>query len=176
MRSPPVSMVLPKQKDKYVMCGITGFIDRKQSYEDAEEMIDRMCQNIRHRGPDEKGTWVGDGIALGMRRLLIIALDGGHQPIWNEDRSILIVFNGEIYNYRDLQRPLQMHGHSFRTNSDTEVILHAYEEYGDECVKHLRGMFAFALWDRTRQRLLAARDRFGKKPLHYYWDGHRLIF
>ena len=158
------------------MCGITGFIDKKQSYEDAEELIDKMCQIIRHRGPDEQGTWVGDGIALGMRRLSIIDLDGGHQPIWNEDRSILIVFNGEIYNYRDLQRTLQMHGHSFRTQSDTEVILHAYEEYGDECVKHLRGMFAFALWDRTRQRLLAARDRFGKKPLHYYWDGQRLIF
>ena len=158
------------------MCGITGFIDRKQSYEDSEELIDKMCQNIRHRGPDEQGTWVGDGIALGMRRLSIIDLAGGQQPIWNEDRSILIVFNGEIYNYRDLQRTLQRHGHSFRTQSDTEVILHAYEEYGDECVKHLRGMFAFALWDRTRQRLLAARDRFGKKPLHYYWDGHRLIF
>ncbi len=158
------------------MCGITGFIDKKQSYEDAEELIDKMCQNIRHRGPDEQGTWVGDGIALGMRRLSIIDLDGGHQPIWNEDRSILIVFNGEIYNYRDLQRTLQRHGHSFRTDSDTEVIVHAYEEYGDECVKHLRGMFAFALWDRTRQRLLVARDRIGKKPLHYYWDGHRLIF
>jgi asparagine synthase (glutamine-hydrolysing) len=158
------------------MCGITGFIDKKQSYEDAEELIDKMCQIIRHRGPDEQGTWVGDGIALGMRRLSIIDLDGGHQPIWNEDRSILLVFNGEIYNYRDLQRTLQMHGHSFRTDSDTEAIVHAYEEYGDECVTHLRGMFAFALWDRTRQRLLAARDRFGKKPLHYYWDGHRLIF
>lgn len=158
------------------MCGITGFIDRKQSYEDAEELIDKMCQQIRHRGPDEQGTWVGDGIALGMRRLSIIDLDGGHQPIWNEDHSILLVFNGEIYNYRDLQRTLQMQGHIFRTQSDTEVIVHAYEEYGDECVKHLRGMFAFALWDRTRKRLLVARDRFGKKPLHYYWDGQRLIF
>src|SRR5258708_36846663 len=123
------------------MCRMTGFIDKTQSYADAEALIDKMCQNIRHRGPDEQGTWVGDGIALGMRRLSIIDLDGGQQPIWNEDRSILIVFNGEIYNYRDLQCTLQRHGHSFRTNSDTEVILHAHDENGDECVKHRQGRF-----------------------------------
>jgi asparagine synthase (glutamine-hydrolysing) len=158
------------------MCGIAGFIDIERSRENAEGLIDRMCQVIRHRGPDDQGIWVGDGIALGMRRLSIIDLAGGHQPIFNEDQSVLVVFNGEIYNYRELRKELQEVGHSFSTNSDTEVIVHAYEEYGDDCVKHLRGMFTFALWDRKRQRLLAARDRFGKKPLNYYWDGQRLIF
>jgi len=159
------------------MCGIAGFIDVERSRENAEQLIDRMCQVIRHRGPDDQGVWVGDdGAALGMRRLSIIDLAGGHQPIFNEDQSILVILNGEIYNYRELQKELQERGHHFRTNSDTEAIVHAYEEYGDECVKHLRGMFTFAIWDRKRQRLLAARDRFGKKPLNYYWDGEKLIF
>jgi len=158
------------------MCGIAGFINTERSRDDAEQLIDRMCQIIRHRGPDDQGTWVGEGVALGMRRLSIIDLAGGHQPIFNEDQSILIVFNGEIYNYRELQKELEERGHRFATNSDTETIVHAYEEYGDDCVKHLRGMFTFAIWDRKRQRLLAARDRFGKKPLNYYWDGQRLIF
>ena len=135
-----------------------------------------MCRIIRHRGPDDQGTWVRDDVALGMRRLSIIDLVGGHQPIFNEDHSILIVFNGEIYNYKQLQQELQARGHRFDTNSDTEAIVHAYEEYGDDCVKHLRGMFVFAIWDIKRQRLLAARDRFGKKPFNYYWDGQRLIF
>ncbi len=158
------------------MCGIAGFIDVERSRDNAEQLIDRMCQVIRHRGPDDQGVWVGDGAALGMRRLSIIDLAGGHQPIFNEDQSILVVLNGEIYNYRELQKELQERGHHFRTNSDTEAIVHAYEEYGDDCVKQLRGMFTFAIWDRNRQRLLAARDRFGKKPLNYYWDGQRLIF
>ena len=158
------------------MCGIAGFIDGQRSQDDALQLIDRMCRVIRHRGPDDQGTWTGDGVALGMRRLAIIDLSGGHQPIFNEDKSILVVFNGEIYNYRELQKNLQERGHTFNSDSDTEAIVHAYEEYGDDCVKHLRGMFTFALWDRRRQRLLAARDRFGKKPLNYYWDGQRLIF
>jgi len=158
------------------MCGIAGFIDVQRNSDDAEQLIDRMCKVIRHRGPDDQGVWVGDGVALGMRRLAIIDLAGGHQPIFNEDQSILVVFNGEIYNYRELQKELVERGHHFRTKSDTETIVHAYEEYGDDCVKHLRGMFTFAIWDRKRQRLLAARDRFGKKPLNYYWDGQRLIF
>src|SRR2546421_1812750 len=158
------------------MCGIAGFINAEHSRDDAEQLIDRMCQIIRHRGPDDQGTWVGEGVALGMRRLSIIDLAYGHQPIFNEDQSILIVFNGEIYNYRELQKELQERGHRFTTNSDTETIVHAYEEYGDDCVKHLSGMFTFAVWDRNRHRLLAARDRFGKKPLNYYWDGQRLIF
>ncbi len=158
------------------MCGIAGFIDVQSSRDNAERLIDSMCKVIRHRGPDDQGAWVGDGAALGMRRLSIIDLAGGHQPIFNEDESILIVFNGEIYNYHELRQDLQKRGHSFGSNSDTEVIVHAYEEYGDDCVKCLRGMFTFALWDRRRQRLLAARDRFGKKPLNYFWDGQRLIF
>jgi asparagine synthase (glutamine-hydrolysing) len=158
------------------MCGIAGFIDTQRSLDNAEQLIDSMCKIIRHRGPDDQGVWVGDGVALGMRRLSIIDLASGHQPIFNEDRSVLVVFNGEVYNYRELQKELQERGHHFRTNCDTEAIVHAYEEYGDDCVKHLRGMFTFAIWDRKRQRLLAARDRFGKKPLNYYWDGQRLIF
>jgi asparagine synthase (glutamine-hydrolysing) len=158
------------------MCGIAGLIDLERSRENAEQLIDSMCKVIRHRGPDDQGVWVGDGVALGMRRLAIIDLAGGHQPIFNEDKSVLVVFNGEIYNYRELQKELQERGHHFETNCDTEAIVHAYEEYGEDCVNHLRGMFTFALWDRKRQRLLAARDRFGKKPLNYYWDGQRLIF
>lgn len=158
------------------MCGIAGFIDKTYYSDDAEQVLDRMCKVIRHRGPDEQGTWTDNGVALGMRRLSIIDLSGGHQPIFNEDQSVLVVFNGEIYNYQSLKQQLQARGHHFATNSDTEVIVHAYEEYGDECVTHLRGMFVFALWDRKRQRLLAARDRFGKKPFNYYWDGQRLVF
>lgn len=158
------------------MCGIAGFIDMQRSGDNAEQLIDRMCKVIRHRGPDDQGTWVGDGIALGTRRLSIIDVAGGHQPIFNEDQSILVVFNGEIYNYRELQEELLERGHHFHTNCDTEAIVHAYEEYGDDCVKHLRGMFSFAIWDRKHRRLLAARDRFGKKPLNYYWDGQKLIF
>src|SRR5256886_3936727 len=158
------------------MCGIAGFINAEHSRDDAEQLIDRMCQIIRHRGPDDQGTWVGEGVALGSRRHSIIDVAGGHQPIFNEDQSILIVFNGEIYNYHELQKELQERGHHFTTNCDTEAIVHAYEEYGDDCVKHLRGMFTFAIWGRKRQRLLAARDRFGKKPLNYYWDGQRLVF
>ncbi|HEX4207419.1 MAG TPA: asparagine synthase (glutamine-hydrolyzing) [Ktedonobacteraceae bacterium] len=158
------------------MCGIVGCIDAEHSQEQAAQLIESMCHVIRHRGPDDQGTWVGDGVALGMRRLAIIDLTGGHQPIFNEDHSILVVCNGEIYNYRELKQQLQEKGHHFRTHSDSEAIIHAYEEYGDDCPQHLRGMFAFALWDRKHQRLLLARDRFGKKPLNYYWDGRRLIF
>ncbi len=158
------------------MCGIAGSIDARLSHDSAEQLIDNMCKVIRHRGPDDQGTWIGHGVALGMRRLAIIDLTGGHQPVCNEDQSVFVVFNGEIYNYHELQEELRGHGHTFRTNCDTEVIVHAYEAYGDACVEHLRGMFTFALWDCKRQRLLAARDRFGKKPLHYYWDGQRLIF
>ncbi|WP_165423298.1 asparagine synthase (glutamine-hydrolyzing) [Ktedonosporobacter rubrisoli] len=158
------------------MCGIAGFIDQQYSQDHAEQLIDAMCKVIRHRGPDDQGTWVDNGVALGMRRLSIIDVAGGQQPIYNEDHSVLVVFNGEIYNYQELKKSLQELGHSFSTNSDTEVIVHAYEEYGDDCPRYLRGMFVFALWDKKRQRLLAARDRFGKKPFNYYWDGERFIF
>lgn len=164
------------------MCGIAGFINVQGNENDTEALLHRMCRVIRHRGPDSQGTWVnkedegGHRVALGMRRLSIIDMAGGDQPIFNEDASILVVFNGEIYNYRKLRQELLERGHRFRTLSDTEVIVHAYEQYGDDCVNHLRGMFAFALWDRKRQRLLAARDCFGKKPLNYYWDGQQFIF
>ena len=158
------------------MCGIAGFIDMDSNWGRTERLIASMCNVIRHRGPDDQGVWIGAGMALGMRRLSIIDRVGGQQPIFNEDRSIVVVFNGEIYNYHELKTQLRERGHRFRTQSDTETIVHAYEEYGDECVNHLRGMFAFALWDGRRQRLLAARDRFGKKPLNYFWDGRRLIF
>src|SRR6516225_10925850 len=140
------------------MCGIAGFIDPSHNHDEASLLINTMCQIIRHRGPDEQGVWIGNGVALGMRRLAIIDRSLGHQPIFNEDESVLVVFNGEIYNYRELQKELQQRGHRFRTNSDTEVIVHAYEEYGDDCAKHLHGMFSFAIWDKKRQRLLAARD------------------
>jgi len=154
------------------MCGITGFIDQWSTSDvcDADSRaatLDSMCRVIRHRGPDDQGVMVEPGVALGMRRLSIIDLAGGHQPINNEDESVSIVFNGEIYNYRELQATLQSRGHKFKTNSDTETVVHAYEEFGAACVDHLRGMFAFAIWDDRQKKLFIARDRVGKKPLYY---------
>ena len=154
------------------MCGIAGFIDlwSTGSVRDSEERahtLDEMCRVISHRGPDDQGVLLQRGVALGMRRLSIIDLAGGHQPISNEDNAVTIVFNGEIYNYRELQSLLQSRGHRFRTNSDTETIVHAYEEFGAGCVDHLRGMFAFAIWDDREKKLFIARDRVGKKPLYY---------
>ena len=150
------------------MCGVVGFIggDKLNLYERAA-VLDRMCRVITHRGPDDQGMMVKDGVALGMRRLSIIDLAGGHQPISGCGGSVTVVFNGEIYNYRELQRELEARGHHFQTHSDTEAIVHAYEEYGAECVDHLRGMFAFALWDARARKLFIARDRVGKKPLYY---------
>ncbi len=136
-----------------------------------------MCEVITHRGPDSRGTFVEDGVGLGIQRLAIIDLETGDQPIFNEDESVVVVQNGEIYNYRELRRELEARGHRFSTQTDTEVIVHLYEDHGDDCVERLRGMFAFALWDRRRRRLLVARDRVGKKPLFYaarngsFWFG-----
>lgn len=152
------------------MCGIAGFVDLKHrlARNEAAAVLERMCQVIVHRGPDDQGTMqTDDGVYLGMRRLSIIDLAGGHQPISNEDGLVSIVFNGEIYNYRELQPELYSRGHSFQTQSDTEVIVHSYEEFGPDCVSRLRGMFAFAIWDAKRQSLFIARDRVGKKPLYY---------
>ena len=152
------------------MCGIAGFVDLKHrlARDEAAAVLERMCRVIAHRGPDDQGTMqTDDGANLGMRRLSIIDLAGGHQPIWNEDGSVSIVFNGEIYNYRELQPELEARGHQFQTHSDTEVIVHSYEEFGPDCVSTLRGMFAFAIWDAKRQSLFIARDRAGKKPLYY---------
>jgi len=141
-----------------------------------EQDIRGMCSAIVHRGPDDEGVYLGDGVALGMRRLSIIDLEGGHQPISNEDRSVWIVFNGEIYNYRELRRDLERRGHVFQTDSDTETIVHLYEDQGARCVERLRGMFAFAIWDERRRQLLLARDRLGIKPLYYTERDNELIF
>lgn len=152
------------------MCGITGFIDlwaKKGHQQERSHVLDFMCRVIRHRGPDDQGVFIKDGVALGMRRLSIIDLAGGQQPISGEDGSATIVFNGEIYNFLEIKDHLESKGHLFRTHSDTEAIVHAYEEYGTGCVDHLHGMFAFAIWDERERKLFAARDRVGKKPLYY---------
>ena len=147
------------------MCGIAGFYLRNQAAQISD--IRAMCDAIVHRGPDDEGVHVEGGCAIGMRRLSIIDLNTGHQPISNEDGTVWIVFNGEIYNYQELRRDLIAKGHRFRTNSDTETIIHLYEEEGEEGVKKLRGMFAFALWNSRQRSLFVARDRFGKKPVYY---------
>lgn len=148
------------------MCGIAGiFSNSAQSVNRADVVA--MCDALRDRGPDDEGYYINDSIGLGMRRLSIIDLAGGQQPIHNEDKSIFVVLNGEIYNYRTLKKSLEGQGHRFYTGSDTEVIVHLYEQYGDQCVDQLRGMFAFALWDNNRKRLLVARDRLGIKPLFF---------
>src|SRR5579872_91794 len=158
------------------MCGIAGIVSAATGDEIDAREIHRMCETLVHRGPDDEGLFVKNGTGLGMRRLSIIDLPGGHQPVFNEDRSAWIVFNGEIYNFPELREGLQKRGHSFYTRSDTEVIVHLYEEMGADCVSKLRGMFAFALYDERRKKLLLARDRLGKKPLHYARQGERLLF
>ncbi len=158
------------------MCGIYGILTKGGSQLLNTDVINRMGDAIVHRGPDDSGTYVGDGVMLGMRRLSIIDLAGGHQPISNEEGTLWVVCNGEIYNFQDLRNSLVQCGHVFKTASDTEVILHLYEEYGDDFVHHLDGMYGFALWDGRRGRLLIGRDRLGIKPL-YYLRGHKhLIF
>ena len=150
------------------MCGIAGIIYRDPERPGAavESLVRRMCAAIKHRGPDDEGLYVRRGVGLGMRRLSIIDLSGGRQPIFNEDASKVIVFNGEIYNYRDLRAGLIRRGHQFGSAGDTETILHLYEERGADCTTALRGMFAFAIWDESAETLLLARDRFGIKPLY----------
>ena len=147
------------------MCGIAGKLSSRAPVDAA--LIEAMCEALRHRGPDSRGTFVEEGVGLGIQRLAIIDLETGDQPIFSEDGSVVVVLNGEIYNYRELRDELVGRGHQFASASDTEVIAHLYEDHGDDCVDHLRGMFAFALWDRKRRRLLLARDRLGKKPLFY---------
>ncbi len=160
------------------MCGIAGFVGTQGDArrEERAQIARRMCNAIEHRGPDDEGFYLDDNAALGMRRLSIIDLASGHQPISNEDGSLWIVFNGEIYNYRELRADLITRGHTFRTHSDTESIIHLYEEYGERCVEHLRGMFAFAIWDTRQRQLFLARDRVGVKPLHYCQIGDTLLF
>lgn len=151
------------------MCGITGFISNEKNLPTAERLslLDRMCRAIIHRGPDEQGTIVKDRAALGMRRLSIIDLKSGQQPIFDCAGNLAVVFNGEIYNFQELKKDLEARGHRFKTNSDTETIVHLYEEFGADCVHHLRGMFAFAIYDFQAETLFLARDRVGKKPLFY---------
>ncbi|MFH1229457.1 MAG: asparagine synthase (glutamine-hydrolyzing) [Candidatus Aenigmatarchaeota archaeon] len=154
------------------MCGICGFY----GFQD-KKLLKRMTDVIKHRGPDGYGYYSDKHASLGHRRLSIIDLSiRGKQPMCNEDKTIWITFNGEIYNFKEIKKKLMTAGHKFRSNTDTEMIIHAYEEYGDDCIKQFNGMFAFALWDSNKKRMLLARDRFGIKPLYYYWDGKRLMF
>ncbi|MCS6860271.1 MAG: asparagine synthase (glutamine-hydrolyzing) [Abditibacteriales bacterium] len=156
------------------MCGIAGILNAQGSAD--RDLLQRMLDALRHRGPDDEGVYADGGVALGQRRLAIIDLDTGHQPLSNEDGSVWITFNGEIYNFQSLREQLEKKGHQFRTHSDTETIVHAYETYGAECVQHLRGMFAFALWDAKEQQLFLARDRVGKKPLFYAQVNGQFLF
>jgi asparagine synthase (glutamine-hydrolysing) len=163
------------------MCGIAGFVESSGTaaplgLDASRALAHQMCEVIRHRGPDDEGVWVDRGVALGMRRLSIIDLSTGHQPIHNEDRTVWVVFNGEIYNFRELRAELESHGHTFYTSTDTEVIVHAYEQWGRDAIPRLRGMFGLAIWDTRSRTLLAARDRIGIKPLHYAVAGGRLYF
>jgi asparagine synthase (glutamine-hydrolysing) len=158
------------------MCGIVGVVKLNPRETVDEARLARMRDVLRHRGPDGEGLWIAGPVGLGMRRLAIVDVVGGRQPMANEDGTVWIVFNGEIYNHAELRPGLEQRGHRYRTRSDTETILHLYEEEGERCVERLQGMFAFALWDRKRGRLLLARDRLGIKPLYYAWSDHELVF
>lgn len=158
------------------MCGICGIVQLGDNFDIRRETLQRMNDVIHHRGPDDEGFYVSPTAALAMRRLSIIDLQSGHQPIQNEDGTVQIVFNGEIYNYQKFRKTLEEAGHRFYTNSDTEVIVHGYEEYGTHVVQHLRGMFAFAIWDVNNETLFIVRDRPGIKPLHYYHDDEKFLF
>lgn len=159
------------------MCGICGFTGEMIDLDDREAIIKRMTDVITHRGPDSDGKYMGDGITMGFRRLSIIDIAAtGDQPIYNEDRTLVITFNGEIYNYQDLRKELIAAGHQFYTNTDTETIVHGFEEWGVQVLDHLRGMFSFALWNKKEKSLFLARDFFGIKPLHYCMVGDSLVY
>jgi len=158
------------------MCGICGIFEYERRTGIPGELVHKMNQTIVHRGPDDGGVFVGEGIGLGHRRLSIIDLAGGHQPMCNEDGTVWVLLNGEIYNYPELRAELLQRGHVFTTRSDTEAIVHAYEDFGEGCFSRLRGMFSIALWDSRQRKLVLARDRVGKKPLFYSADGNRIIF
>src|SRR5947199_10461931 len=157
------------------MCGIAGFLRLDGGPADAREGT-AMSDRIRHRGPDGDGTFVAGPVALAHRRLAIIDPAGGQQPVFNEDRSLVIVYNGELYNFAELRAELEAKGHRFRTHCDTEVAVHAYEEWRERCVERMRGMFAFAIWDTKQRTLFLARDRFGIKPLLYFRQNGRFGF
>jgi len=158
------------------MCGICGKLNFDHDNEVSQQLLKAMADSIAHRGPDDDGYYFSGQIGLGFRRLSIIDLAGGHQPLSNEDGTVWIVFNGEIYNYQDLREDLLKKGHVFRTKTDTEVIVHLYEEYGEAGIQSLRGMFAFAIWDQNQRKLLLARDRVGIKPLYYGVTSHSVVF
>ena len=158
------------------MCAIVGIVQLDPRERVEEVRLRRMRDILRHRGPDGAGLWVEGPVGLGHRRLAIVDVAGGHQPMANEDQTVWIVFNGEIYNHAELRPELEARGHRYRTRSDTETILHLYEEEGERCVERLRGMFAFAVWDRTHNRLFLARDRLGIKPLYYACTDRELLF
>jgi asparagine synthase (glutamine-hydrolysing) len=157
------------------MCGIAGYVTVEPS-PPPRSVLERMTDSLRHRGPDDSGFYQDAYAALGHRRLSIIDVADGHQPMANEDESLRIVYNGEIFNHADLRPALETAGHRYLTRCDTETILHAYEQYGAACLEQLRGMFAFAIWDKRARKLFAARDRLGKKPFYYYWDGRLFAF
>lgn len=158
------------------MCGITGkiYFDKLKNISVTE--LKQMSDTLYHRGPDDEGFYINKNVGLGFRRLSIIDLNTGHQPLSNEDGSVWIIFNGEIYNFKELQENLIKQGHIFRSKSDTETIVHLYEQYGTDCLKHLQGMFAFAIWDSRKKQLFCARDRFGIKPFYYYSDNEKFVF
>src|ERR687894_1417673 len=157
------------------MCGIVGMVNLDGRAAGAE-LLARMNEAIFHRGPDEDGAYLKGHVGLAMRRLAIIDLKGGQQPITDDARAAWIVYNGEVYNYREVRKELEARGHRFHTDCDTEVVLHAYLEYGEDCPKHLRGMFAFAVWDERKQELFLARDRVGKKPILYSYANGSFVF
>lgn len=158
------------------MCGINGIIYLDRGRKVIPAVLNIMSDTIQHRGPDDEGFYIRENVGMGFRRLSIIDLKTGHQPLPNGDGTIQIVFNGEIYNYLENRKALQTKGYVFKTETDTEVIIHLYEEYGTECLRHLRGMFSFAIWDNNKQQLFCARDRFGIKPFYYYKDNEKFVF
>ena len=161
------------------MCGIAGWANldaNKPSFMGDEVVLHAMCDAMSHRGPDSEGLWLGAGVALGMRRLAIIDLKGGEQPVWNEDKTVAVVMNGELYNYREVRQNLQSLGHKFNSQSDTEILPHLYEEFGEAMVDKINGMFVFALWDLRKKKLIIARDKFGEKPLYYGVFNNKLLF
>ena len=159
------------------MCGINGIAFSSRSKKRIDEpVLRRMRDVIAHRGPDDAGEFFDANIALGHRRLSIVDVSHGAQPMFNEDKSKVIIYNGEIYNHQDFREELEAKGHIYKTHCDTETILHLFEEYGAECVKKLRGMFAFAIWDRQAKSLFIARDRLGIKPLYYFQDADGSLF
>ena len=155
------------------MCGIVGFISGE---ENKLKVIKNMTDRIKHRGPDKEGYYTDEFIALGHRRLSIIDLDNGGQPLISEDENLIVIFNGEIYNYIELRNELMKNNHNFKTNSDTEVLLHGYEEWKEELPKKLRGMFSFAIWEKSKKTLFCARDNFGIKPFYYYKSDNVFMF